>query len=193
VRALVVVDVQNDFCEGGSLAVTGGAAVARALTGYLAGSQSAGYDHVVATQDFHIDPGLHFAAEPDFVDTWPAHCVAETDGAAFHPELDRARIEEIFRKGAYAAAYSGFEGASQAGQTLRDWLAERGVTDIDVAGIATDYCVRATATDAVRAGFGTRVLLGLTAGVSPATTDVAIESMKADGILLAGTPLGSAR
>ena len=188
-----MVDVQNDFCEGGSLAVTGGAAVARALTGYLAGPEVAGYDHVVATQDFHIDPGLHFAAEPDFVDTWPPHCVAETDGAAFHPELDRTRIEEIFRKGAYAAAYSGFEGASEAGQMLQEWLAARGVTELDVAGIATDHCVRATATDAARAGFSTRVLLGLTAGVSAATTEVAIESMKADGILLAGTPLGVTR
>jgi nicotinamidase/pyrazinamidase len=190
VRALLIVDVQNDFCEGGSLAVTGGAAVARALTGFLAGA-GARYDHVVATQDFHIDPGRHFAAEPDFVDTWPAHCVAGTDGAEFHPDLDPTRIEEIFRKGEYAAAYSGFEGASPAGQRLRDWLAERGVTDVDVAGLATDYCVRATATDASRAGLRTSVLLGLTAGVSPATTAVAIESMKADGVVLTGQPLGT--
>jgi nicotinamidase/pyrazinamidase len=190
VRALVIVDVQNDFCEGGSLAVTGGAAVARALTEFLAGP-AARYDHVVATQDFHIDPGRHFAAEPDFIDTWPAHCVAGTNGAAFHPDLDPARIEEIFRKGEYAAAYSGFEGASQTGQRLGDWLAKRGVTEIDVAGIATDYCVRATATDGSRAGLRTSVLLGLTAGVSSATTAVAIESMKADGVVLSGEPLGA--
>jgi nicotinamidase/pyrazinamidase len=190
VRALVIVDVQNDFCEGGSLAVTGGAAVARALTDFLAGA-GARYDHVVATQDFHIDPGRHFAAEPDFVDTWPVHCVAGTDGAKFHPDLDPTRIEEIFRKGEYAAAYSGFEGASRAGQQLREWLAARGVTDVDVAGLATDYCVRATATDATRAGLRTSVLLGLTAGVSPATTAVAIESMKADGVVLTGQPLGT--
>lgn len=189
-RALVIVDVQNDFCEGGSLAVTGGAAVARALTGFLADSGS-GYDHIVATQDFHVDPGGHFAAEPDFVDSWPAHCMAGTHGAAFHPGLDTTRIEEIFRKGEYAAAYSGFEGTSQSGQGLRDWLTERGVTDIDIVGIATDYCVRATATDATRAGFATSVFLGLTAGVSPATIAVAIESMKADGVLLAGQPLGA--
>jgi nicotinamidase/pyrazinamidase len=192
VRALVIVDVQNDFCEGGSLAVTGGAAVARALTEYLAGPSRARYDHVVATQDFHIDPGMHFAAEPDYVDSWPAHCVAGTDGAAFHPDLDTGIVEEIFRKGEYAAAYSGFEGTSQAGQALRDWLTERGVTEVDVAGIATDYCVRATATDAARAGFATSVLLGMTAGVSLATTEVAVESMKADGVVLAGSPLGAA-
>jgi nicotinamidase/pyrazinamidase len=192
VRALVIVDVQNDFCEGGSLAVTGGAAVARALTEYLAGPSRARYDHVVATQDFHVDPGTHFAAEPDWVDSWPAHCVAGTAGAAFHPELDTATVEEIFRKGEYAAAYSGFEGTSQAGQPLRDWLTARGVTDVEVAGLATDYCVRATATDSTRAGFTTSVLLGMTAGVSPATTAVAIESMKADRVLLTGLPLGAA-
>ena len=189
-RALLIVDVQNDFCEGGSLAVHGGAAVAQALTRFLADPDVARYEHVVATQDFHIDPGLHFAAEPDFVDSWPAHCVAGTAGAAFHPDLDTDRVEEIFRKGEYAAAYSGFEGSAQSGQSLPDWLAERGVTGIDVAGIATDYCVRATATDAARAGFSTRVLLGMTAGVSPATTAVAIASMTADGIELDGTPLG---
>ena len=189
-RALVIVDVQNDFCEGGSLAVTGGAAVARALTGFLADSGSR-YDHIVATQDFHVDPGGHFAAEPDFVNSWPAHCLAGTHGAAFHPELDTTRIEEIFRKGEYAAAYSGFEGTSQSGQGLQDWLTERGGTDIDIVGIATDYCVRATATDATRAGFATSVFLGLTAGVSPATIAVAIESMKADGVLLTGQPLGA--
>ena len=187
----MIVDVQNDFCEGGSLAVTGGAAVARALTEYLASPEAAGYDHVVATQDFHVDPGGHFDAEPDFVDSWPAHCVAGTVGARFHPDLDTSRVEEIFRKGQYAAAYSGFEGKSQSGQTLADWLTERGVSDVDVAGIATDYCVRATATDAVRAGLVTTVLLSLTAGVSPATTEVAIESMKADGVTLTGTPLGA--
>lgn len=191
-RALVIVDVQNDFCEGGSLAVAGGTAVARALTAYLASPDAAGYDHIVATQDFHVDPGAHFAAEPDYVDSWPAHCVAGTSGAQFHPDLDSGRIEEVFRKGEYAAAYSGFEGTSQSGQTLQAWLSERGVTDIDVAGLATDYCVRATATDAARAGFTTTVLLGLTAGVSPATTEVAIESMKADGIALADAPPGAA-
>ena len=169
-RALIIVDVQNDFCEGGSLAVPGGTAVARAITDYLAGPGGARYDHVVATQDFHVDPGAHFSAHPDYATSWPAHCVAGTDGARFRPELDAGRIEEIFRKGKYAAAYSGFEGSSASGATLRDWLTERNVTDVDVAGIATDYCVRATALDAATAGFATAVLLDLTAGVTEPTT-----------------------
>jgi nicotinamidase/pyrazinamidase len=191
VRALVIVDVQNDFCEGGSLAVTGGAAVARGLSSYLAGPDGARYDHVVATQDFHVDPGAHFSAVPDYAASWPVHCVAGTAGADLHPDLDTSRVEEIFRKGEYAAAYSGFEGASQAGETLLSWLAERHVTDVDVTGIATDYCVRATAADAASAGFATTVLLELTAGVSAASTTAAIESMRADGIAVTGTPLGA--
>ena len=190
-RALVIVDVQNDFCEGGSLAVAGGAAVAAGLTAYLASPDAAGYDHIVATQDFHVDPGTHFAAEPDFVDTWPVHCMAGTYGAQFRSELDTSRVEATFRKGAHAAAYSGFEGTSENGETLQDWLTERGITELDIAGIATDHCVRATASDAARAGFGTTVLLHLTAGVSPATIEVAIEAMKADGVVLRGTPLGT--
>jgi nicotinamidase/pyrazinamidase len=189
VRALVIVDVQNDFCEGGSLAVSGGTAVARAITEYLAGPDCARYDHVVASHDFHVDPGAHFSAHPDYVASWPAHCVAGTAGARFSPELDTSRVEEIFRKGAYAAAYSGFEGASAAGATLQDWLAEREVTDVDVVGIATDYCVRATSLDAAAAGFRTTVLLHLTAGASKPTTDAAIDSMRAAGVTLAGLPL----
>jgi nicotinamidase/pyrazinamidase len=191
VRALVIVDVQNDFCEGGSLAVAGGAAVARGLTTLMAGPDGARYDHVVATQDFHVDPGAHFSAAPDFAASWPAHCVAGTAGADFHPELDTGRVEEVFRKGEYAAAYSGFEGASQGGDTLLSWLTERRVTDVDVVGIATDYCVRATAADAASAGFATTVLLDLTAGVAVASTTTALESMRADGIELTGTPLGA--
>jgi nicotinamidase/pyrazinamidase len=192
VRALVIVDVQNDFCEGGSLAVTGGAAVARALSVYLSGPDGASYDHVVATQDFHIDPDGHFSAHPDYVDSWPAHCVAGTTGALFHPHLDVSRVEEIFRKGAYAAAYSGFEGQTEAGQSLLTWLTERNVTDVDIAGIATDYCVLATARDAAQAGLATRVLLGMTAGVAATTTAAAIESLRAADVALTGTPLGPA-
>jgi nicotinamidase/pyrazinamidase len=188
-RALVIVDVQNDFCEGGSLAVAGGAAVARAISARLAGPDGSGYQHVVATQDHHIDPGSHFSAEPDYVTTWPPHCVAGTPGAGFHPDLDTGRVEQVFRKGAYAAAYSGFEGAADDGEPLADWLRERGVTGVDVAGIATDYCVRATAADAARAGFATRVLLGLTAGVAAATTRAALGELREIGVELHGSPL----
>ena len=181
-RALIVVDVQNDFCEGGSLAVGGGAAVAAAISGHL---RTASYDHVVATRDHHIDPGPHFSATPDFVDSWPPHCRAGTPGASFHPELDVAPIEAVFSKGEYAAAYSGFEGAEPGGTRLAEWLRARGVDSVDVVGIATDHCVRATALDAAKAGFTTSVLLDLCAGVARETTDRALKEMRAAGVQLA--------
>ena len=174
-----MVDVQNDFCEGGSLAVTGGAAVAAAVSAHM---RAGGYDHVVATRDHHVHPGTHFSDAPDYVDTWPAHCRAGTPGASFHPDLDVAGIEAVFDKGAHAAAYSGFEGAEPGGAGLRDWLAARGVTDVDVVGIATDHCVRATALDAAKAGFATTVLLEYCAGVAPDTTERALAEMRAAGV-----------
>jgi nicotinamidase/pyrazinamidase len=188
-RALIIVDVQNDFCEGGSLAVAGGAAVARKISEHVTGGP--GYQHVVATKDFHVDPGTHFSDHPDYAASWPPHCVAGTTGSDFHPDLDTAAVEAVFLKGAHAAAYSGFEGADEAGTSLADWLRARGVDEVDVAGIATDYCVHATAADAARAGFTTQVLLGLTAGVAPESTAQAIEDLRAQGITLAGTPLGA--
>ena len=181
VRALIIVDVQNDFCEGGSLAVAGGAAVARGISSLLA-SPAHGYDHVVATKDYHIDPGGHFADEPDYAHSWPVHCVAGTPGARFHPDLATGPIDAVFRKGAHAAAYSGFEGADDDGTPLAAWLREHDVDQVDVAGIATDYCVRATAADAAANGFDTRVLLGLTTGVDPGTTADAIANLRAAGI-----------
>jgi nicotinamidase/pyrazinamidase len=188
VRALIVVDVQNDFCEGGSLAVPGGAFVAQSITAWLA-THAGRYAHIVATQDHHVDPGSHFSDHPDYVDTWPAHCVAETPGAEFHPDLDVSRVEAVFRKGEHRAAYSGFEGTDEHGTPLADWLRERGVTELDIVGLATDHCVRATAGDAVRAGFGTRVLLGLTAGVAPDTTARALTEMRDADVELEGTPV----
>ncbi len=185
-RALIIVDVQNDFCEGGSLAVTGGAAVARAISERLAAGHD--YAHVVATKDFHVDPGAHFSDHPDYAASWPPHCVAGTTGADFHPNLDTAAVEAVFLKGAHAAAYSGFEGADEAGRPLADWLRDRDVEEVDVVGIATDYCVHATAADAARAGFGTQVLLGLTAGVAPDSTAKAIEDLRTLGVALPGTP-----
>jgi len=185
-RALIIVDVQNDFCEGGSLAVTGGAAVATAITEL---ARSAGYDHVVATRDHHVDPGAHFAGEPDFVDSWPAHCVVGTAGVDLHPNLDHGPIEGVFDKGEYAAAYSGFEGVAADGRRLAEWLQSAGVDRVDVVGIATDHCVRATALDAVAAGYATTVLLGHTAGVAGATTERALVEMRAAGVHLVGTPV----
>jgi nicotinamidase/pyrazinamidase len=180
-RALIVVDVQNDFCEGGSLPVSGGTAVAHAINALLSGPH--GYDHVVATKDFHIDPGTHFSDRPDYVDSWPPHCRADTAGADFVPGLDQASFEAVFCKGAHSAAYSGFEGTC-AGVPLADWLAERGVDAVDVVGIATDYCVRATAEEAARSGLSTRVLVGLTAGVAPDSTEAALAEMAGAGVEL---------
>ncbi|MEU8491989.1 isochorismatase family protein [Pseudonocardia alni] len=186
-RALIVVDVQNDFCEGGALAVTGGAAVAAGI-GPLAtaGRDGRVYDHVVATRDVHVDPGPHFSDTPDFVGSWPPHCRAGTPGASFHPALDVAPIECVFDKGAYTSAYSGFEGASanESGTPLGDWLTERGVTEVDVVGLATDHCVRATALDASRLGLATTVLLHHCAGVAPETTERALAALTEAGVEL---------
>ena len=182
-RALIVVDVQNDFCEGGSLAVAGGAAVAAAITEHM---KTASYAHVVATRDHHVDPGGHFAEQPDFLETWPAHCVVGTGGVELHPALDRGPIEAVFDKGEYAAAYSGFEGAAE-GVPLAEWLRSHGVDEVDVVGIATDHCVRATALDAAGEGFRTHVLLPLTAGVSEATTEAALDQLRTAGVDLEGS------
>jgi nicotinamidase/pyrazinamidase len=174
-RVLIVVDVQNDFCEGGSLPVSGGAAVASRIASMLhhwvaRDAESPAYDYVVATKDHHVDPGAHFGSPPDYVDSWPAHCVAGTSGEAFHPNLDPEPFDEVFRKGEHRAAYSGFEGAARDGTALDHWLRGRGVTEVDVCGLATDHCVKATALDAQAAGYATTVLLDLCAGVADATT-----------------------
>ena len=187
-RALIITDVQNDFCEGGSLAVVGCTAVARAISERLAGVGQ-DYAHVVATKDFHVNPGSHFSDHPDYLDSWPPHCVAGTPGADFHPDLDTSAVEAVFFKGAYAAAYSGFEGADDAGTPLADWLRSHDIDEVDVVGLATDYCVQATAADAARAGFGTRVLLDLTAGVAPESTAKAVEDLRAADVALTGSPV----
>src|SRR3712207_3178412 len=185
-RALLVVDVQNDFCEGGSLAVAGGAQVAHGISEvlrhWIARTPGAPeYAVTVATQDHHVDPGDHFSADPDYVVTWHRHCVARTDGVAFHPNLDPQSFSSVFLKGEYAAAYSGFEGRNHEGQGLTEWLRAHEITDLDVCGIATDYCVRATTLDALEAAFTVRVLTGLCAGVAPGSTEAALREMAAAG------------
>jgi len=186
-HALIVTDVQNDFCEGGSLPVPGGARVAADIGAVLRtwaakGDGAPAYDHVVATKDHHVDPGGHWSREPDFADSWPVHCRVGTDGEAFHPNLDPQPFDAIFLKGEQAAAYSGFEGRTVEGVGLVDWLRSHEVTSVDVCGIATDYCVRATALDAAGAGFTTRLLVGLCAGVAPETTAAALDEMQAAGV-----------
>jgi nicotinamidase/pyrazinamidase len=188
-RALIVVDVQNDFCEGGSLPVPGGASVAAGINELLhrwhsQADDAPSYDVVVATKDHHVDPGSHWSLKPDFVDSWPVHCKVGTDGEAFHPNLDPQPFDAIFLKGERAAAYSGFEGRTTRGAGMADWLREHEVTHVDVCGIATDYCVRQTALDAVLNGFETRVLTGLSAGITPATTKAAIEAMRDAGVTI---------
>src|SRR4051794_29129678 len=188
-RALIVVDVQNDFCEGGSLGVDGGAEVAFRIGELLhhwsqQDPKAPDYQAAVATRDHHVDPGDHFSADPDFVDSWPPHCVVGSDGEAFHPNLDPQPFDAVFLKGEHAAAYSGFEGRASDGSALADWLRGREITHVDVCGIATDYCVRATALDAVRNGFRTRVLETLCAGVAPGSTDKALAEMQHAGVTI---------
>jgi nicotinamidase/pyrazinamidase len=182
-KALLVVDVQNDFCEGGSLAVAGGAAVAAGISALLA---TADYTVVAATRDAHRDPHEHFSAHPDYVDSWPVHCKIGTPGAELHPNFDTQRVDAIFDKGEWKAAYSGFEGVNGDGATLADWLREAGVDAVDVVGLATDHCVRATALDAAREGFDTTVLLDLTAGVAPATVTTALAELHEAAVTLVG-------
>jgi len=184
VRALIIVDVQKDFCEGGALPVPGAPAVARSINDYLAGDP--GYHHIVATKDFHIDPGSHFAHDPDYSSSWPPHCRAGSTGAEFAPGLDTGKIEAVFRKGAYGAGYSGFDGVDENGTSLLDWLHQHHVDEVDVVGVATDHCVRHTAHDAARAGLGTRVLLDLTASVSADSTARALHEMRTARIELIG-------
>src|SRR3954454_12215404 len=190
-RALIVVDVQNDFCEGGSLEVSGGAQVASDIGELLhhwtrGDDRAPAYDVVVASKDHHIDPGHHWSREPDYAESWPVHCQVGTDGEAFHPNLDPQPFDAIFLKGNHEAAYSAFEGRTVDGAALADWLRERGVTELEVCGIATDHCVRATALDAASEGFATTVLLDLCAGVAPDTTQAALAAMREAGVDLAG-------
>jgi nicotinamidase/pyrazinamidase len=189
-KAIIVVDVQNDFCEGGSLAVEGGARVASDIGELLhhwsrRDDQAPAYDVVVASKDHHIDPGHHWSKEPNFVDSWPVHCQVGTDGEAFHPNLDPQPFDAIFLKGDHEAAYSAFEGRTVDGDALVDWLRARKVEQVDICGIATDYCVRHTALDSHKEGFETRVISALCAGVAPATTEKAVTEMKSAGITIA--------
>lgn len=184
-RALIVVDVQNDFCEGGALAVSGGASIASAITRRLAEHD---YAQVVATRDYHVNPGAHFSDQPDFVRSWPVHCLAGTPGASFHPELDVGPVRSVFSKGLYDDGYSGMEGVNEQHRVLHRWLPENGIDEVEIVGLATDHCVRVTALDAANAGLRTTVLLDLTAGVSRETVDAALAQLSSTGVRLVGEP-----
>ncbi|HET9690813.1 MAG TPA: isochorismatase family protein [Acidimicrobiales bacterium] len=183
-RALIVVDVERDFCEGGSLAVSGGAATAAAISAHIERS-SGRYALIVATRDWHVDPGDHFAVEPDFAATWPVHCVAGTAGAEWHPDLRLPDATVVVSKGERAAAYSGFDGRDAAGRTLDEVLRAAGIDEVEVCGIATSFCDRATALDAARAGYRTRLLVDLCADVAGADTAGTLHELRAAGVEVA--------
>lgn len=189
-KALIIVDAQRDFTEGGSLPVTGGADAVAHITEYIYQNKQARkpYDVIVATKDWHLDPGDHFSDNPDYVDTWPLHCAAGTPGAEFHENLDPALryINAIFLKGAYKASYSGFDGSLSGKDnddtTLEWFLRQNEVDEVDIVGLAFDYCVAATAINAVRLGIKTNVIRGLTAAVSEETALQAEEEMIGAGV-----------
>lgn len=182
-RGILIVDVQNDFTEGGALGTDGGAAVAAAISEHL---RSHDYALVAASRDWHDpgnDNGGHFAAgEPDYVDTWPVHCVAGTEGAEYHPALDVLAIDVHVKKGQGEPAYSAFEGTTDEGETLAEVLEEQDIDELDVVGIATDYCVKASALDAALAGLSVRVIDPLTSAVTPATRASALDEMRDAGV-----------
>jgi nicotinamidase/pyrazinamidase len=187
-RALLIVDVQNDFTEGGALAVSGGDAVARGVSAFLR-DHAADYDVIVASRDWHDgtgDNGGHFAAEPDFVDTWPVHCVSGTEGAAYDPLLETAAVTHHVFKGQGRPAYSMFEGVTEDGQSAAAILSDHGVVAADVVGIATDHCVRASALDAIAHGVHVRILTDLVAGVGADTSAAALAELAHAGAELVG-------
>ena len=205
-RALVIVDVQNDFCEGGSLAVDGGAAVAESISELL--NSGVEFDAVVTTRDWHIDPGSHFSDNPDYVKSWPRHCVAKTGGAELHENIDTEFIDAEFLKGMFTDGYSGFEGrlgspdAVPTGKRenmgtddgsaaipedapdMDQWLRAEGIDELFVVGIATDHCVRATTLDGLEAGFDVTVITDLIAGVGEESSEEALEEMADAGAQL---------
>lgn len=185
-RALFIVDVQNDFTERGALGVEGGDAVAERISRYL-DHHADEYAVIVASRDWHHgddDNGGHFSATPDFVSSWPVHCVGGTYGAAYDDVFDTSRITHHLKKGQGRPAYSLFEGVSDDGETAASILNEHGIRDIDIVGIATDYCVRASALDAVAAQRRVRVLTDLIAGVHPDSSAAALREIEQAGATL---------
>ena len=194
-RALLIVDVQNDFCEGGSLAVHGGSQVAADIASYVT-AHGRDYALIVASQDWHHAEGTngrHFASpgeDPDYSTTWPVHCVADSTGAEFHPALAPIvdRIDVRVHKGAGEAAYSAFEGTAQDGRSLVEVLRAAGVRRLDVVGIATDHCVKASALDAVETGFEVHLLEPMMAAVDRDGGRAAVADLLEAGVASVDTP-----
>lgn len=191
-KALFVIDVQNDFCEGGALACQGGAMVASKITSYLKDSKS-DYDFVIASRDWHTPNsknGGHFpeaGQAPDFVNTWPLHCIAGEFGAEYHANLDQSLIDIHIKKGQGQHGYSIFEGISESGEQIQDLISRLEISQVDVVGIATDYCVRASALDAKQFGLSVRVITSLTAGVAAGSTEAAIDELVDAGVQVVAT------
>lgn len=186
-RALLIIDTQVDFCEGGALAVAGGNAASEKIHQFVTDHRD-DYTLVLTTQDWHVDPGDHFSDTPDYIESWPVHCVADTEGARLHPMIDRLRflglIDNYIRKGAYSASYSGFDAQSTDpfGRPLVEVLASHSIREVDVVGIAFDYCVKETAKDAAWYGLTTRVLTDLTASVHPDRDEATTADLRARSI-----------
>jgi len=191
-RALLVIDVQNDFCEGGALACQGGASVAAKISSFIR-ENSSRYELVVASRDWHTPNDSndgHFPAEgnsPDYISTWPLHCIQGTEGAEYHPNLDTNLIDVHIKKGQSSNGYSIFDGVTEEGESFAEVLRSHSISELEVVGIATDYCVRASALDSVKQGFKVRVISSLTAGVSEASTERAIAEMLDAGVDVSST------
>lgn len=180
-NALLIVDVQPTFCEGGELPIEGGNACAERIAEYVSTYQD-DYDFIITTQDWHIEPGKHFSENPDFVDTWPPHGVAGSDNAELHRALGNAHVDYAVKKGQYEAAYSGFEGEMPDGTTLANVLEDERITAVDVVGLALSHCVKETALDAKKSGIRVRVLRDLSEPVSAEQGEDAIHELRNSGV-----------
>ena len=177
-RALLIIDFQNDFTPGGALAVSEGDTIAPKINALAA---SGDYDLVIATRDWHPADHGSFEAQGGI---WPVHCVAGTQGAQLHPDLDRTKVDVVVDKGQAVDTngYSGFEGTH-----LDELLRERGITQVTVVGLATDYCVKNTALDALKAGFQVTVDSSAARGVEvqPGDSEAALAEVRAAGGVIA--------
>ncbi len=194
-RALLIVDVQPTFCEGGELAVAGGNRIADRIAGYLRG-RGVDYQLTVTSQDWHLDPGKHFSDRPDFVDSWPPHGLVGTANAELHPSLiaalGAAGADVRIKKGLHEAAYSAFDGTATDGRTLAAVLTDAGIGELDICGIAESHCVRASALDALRAGLTVRLLTDLTVPVTAESGAAARAEIESAGGVLTVSGQGGA-
>ncbi|TVR71412.1 MAG: nicotinamidase [Sphaerobacteraceae bacterium] len=182
-RALLIVDVQHDFCPGGALPAEDGDAVVPVLNRTIEKFQAAGYP-VVASRDWHPEQSAHFQ---EWGGPWPPHCIQGTTGAEFHKDLELPADVVVITKGddpEEDEGYSAFEGKTDDGKSLAETLHDEDIEEVFVGGLATDYCVRASALDAVKAGFRTHLIVDAVRGVdvNPGDSGHAIEEMKRDGV-----------